>query len=198
MKAWASGAAVVCALVSAGCSAGANVSPITIGRSDTLCTDMGAFQGQAAQLEAASVQGDLTTIRTQVSGAADALAHLQADAAKLPDKVNGHLVRDDLAVAASTYSALKDALAAAKDGDPNGLTNALASVQSKEGQQFTQATGRLDAYTKKVCGLVVSSPTSTNPSSTTTQVVGPVGSTTTVPTTTVPTTGPTTTVTVTP
>jgi hypothetical protein len=178
IKAWLMGAAALSALVLAGCSGGANISPITIGSHDKLCTDVAAFQAQAAALEAESATGSLATVRSAVSAVKASLDTLQADAAKLPDKVNGHLVRDDLATAASTYSALDAALAAANPTDPNALQGALTSVLNKEGQAFTQATGRLDAYTKKVCGLVVNNPTTTTtPLSTTTTV--PTGATTT-------------------
>jgi hypothetical protein len=170
---WALAACVV-----AGCSKGATITPLTTRQTDPFCVDVTAFQAKAAALEAASTQGDLATVRTNVDAVNAALQALVTDAAKLPDKVNGHFVRDDLGVAAGTYSALKDALAGAKEGDPNALTTALASVENKEGQTFTSATGRLDAYTKKACNLVVSNPTTTLATTTTTGVVGPVGPTT--------------------
>jgi outer membrane murein-binding lipoprotein Lpp len=201
---------VVGALALAGCSSGPTIAPITIGKSDQLCTDTSTFQAQAAALEAASTTGDLTSLQKEAKATHDALAQLQTDAAKLVDKVNGHLVKDDLATAAATYAALTDALNAANPSDPNALSKALASVQAKEGQTFTQATTRLDAYTKKVCGLTTATTTTGGPTTTSTVVpVGPTGSpttttastvagsttvpSTTVPSTTVSTTSPTTT-----
>lgn len=176
--------ALVCALALSACSSGPSISPITIGRSDKLCTDIAAFQSEAAALEAASTNGDLASLQKEAKATRDALVMLQTDAAKLPDKVGGHLVKDDLATAAGTYSALVDALNAANPSDPNALSKALASVQAKEGQAFTAATTRLDAYTKKVCGLVTATTTtstsgpSTTTTSTTVVPVGPTGATT--------------------
>ncbi|MHB8467290.1 MAG: hypothetical protein ACYDD7_20950 [Acidimicrobiales bacterium] len=182
MKARVIGGAALVALVLAGCAHGPTIAPITIGLSDPLCKDSVTFQAQAAALEAASTQGDLASVHAAVTTVHTALRTLEADAAKLPDKVNGHLVKDDLGIAKATYAALDSALAAANPADSNALRNALASVQDKEGQVFTAATGRLDAYTKKVCNLVVTTPTSTvaptAPTTTSGGVVGPVPATT--------------------
>jgi hypothetical protein len=167
--------AVVAAFALAGCSSGATINPKTLGPHDKLCVDTLAFQSQAAALEQASTSGTLSDLQTVSAATRDALKGLVTDAATLPDKVNGHLVRDDLATAAATYTALAQQLQAASPSDPNAVSTALSAVQSKEGQAFTDATGRLDAYTSKVCGLSPNGPPTTAPASATSTSVAPIG-----------------------
>ncbi|GAC1537882.1 MAG: hypothetical protein NVS3B12_22380 [Acidimicrobiales bacterium] len=154
----------VAAVALTGCSRGPTVA-IGDGRGSPFCTDVGNFRNEAASLEAAATQ-DLPALRAETSKARDQLAALQREA-NPADRVNNVAVKDDLQVTVNTYTALAAGLDSADPADPNSATRALAAVQDKQGATLTKATGRLDAYTKKVCGLSVTAPTSST--------VGPAG-----------------------
>ncbi|GAC1599820.1 MAG: hypothetical protein NVS3B21_26610 [Acidimicrobiales bacterium] len=147
-----------------GCSRGPTVA-IGDGRGSPFCTDVGNFRTQASALETAATQ-DLSALRAETSKARDQLVALQKEA-NPADRVNNVAVKDDLQVTVNTYTALAAGLDGADPADPNSATKALAAVQDKQGATLTKATGRLDAYTKKVCGISVTAPTSTT--------VGPAG-----------------------
>ena len=184
-------AAAVTAIALAGCSSSAKVT-LGDGKGSPFCADVAKFQEQAHALEAAA-SGDLATLRTQADLTRDQLVALQKEA-NPADRVNGHAVKDDLAVAVDTYKALAGGLDTANASDPNAVTTVLASVKDKEGGPFTASSGRLDAYAKQACGIAVTAaststvapaPTTAAPSGSSTTAapaVGPVAATTTTST----------------
>jgi len=158
------------AIVLAGCSSGPTVT-VGDGRGSAFCTDVAKFRDQANALEAAAGK-DLASVRTQADATRDQLITLQTEA-NPADRVNGHLVKDDLQTAVDTYKALAGGLDSANASDPNAVSKVLASVQSSEGGPFTSASGRLDAYTKSACGVTVSAVTTTTVAPATTTSSGP-------------------------
>ena len=149
-------AAAVTAVALAGCSSSAKVT-LGDGKGSPFCADVAKFQEQAHALEAAST-GDLAGLRTQADATRDQLVNLQKEA-NPADRVNGHAVKDDLAVAVDTYKALASGLDSANSSDPNAVSGVLASVKDKEGGPFTSSSGRLDAYAKQACGIAVTAVT---------------------------------------
>ena len=156
----------VAAIAVAGCSSGATVT-VGDGKGSAFCNDVLKFRDQANALEAAASQG-LPALRTQADLTRDQLITLQNEA-NPADRVNGHPVKDDLQTAVTTYKALAGGLDSADPNDPAAVTKVLNGVQSSEGGAFTTATGRLDSYTQKACGVkVTAATTSTAPAPTTT------------------------------
>lgn len=177
----ASGAVAAAVLV--GCSTGP-VIHATIGRGSTFCTDLETFAALARPLGDAANQS-LSALQAQVTPVRDQLQHLY-DTAPAADNVDGHPVKTDLQTELNVYTQLVNALQAASPSDPNAVANALDKVNTQQGEALTAATGRLDSYTRTVCGVTVTTSTSspstsssTVPSSTTSTTAGGAGGATT-------------------
>ena len=163
--------AAVAVLTLAACASKASVTAVD-GPNSAFCNDMGAFQVIALGVDQAQ-SGDATAFKQQVGVVHTALVKLQGEA-NVADKVNGHLVKNDLAVLVDAYGQLVTGLGAA----PTEAA-AAAAVQAKLGGPAAAASGHLDAYAKQGCKVSATAATTT---------VAPAGGATTTPT---PQVGPT-------
>lgn len=171
MTAWLAGGVLMAAVGLTGCSKGATITGTAVGGTP-FCVDAGKFQAQAQALEAAA-GADLGTLQQQMSMTRDVLVKLQGEAPA--DKVNGHPLKGDITTVVDVYGALAAQLQGADPKDPQAVTKALAGVQAKDGESFTQAADRLDAYTKQVCKISVSAAVTTIPVGASTTSVSPIG-----------------------
>jgi len=174
MTNWLLGGAAVAGLVLAGCSSGPPIHT-TVGRPTAFCNDLANFANQVAALNNAANE-PASTLAGQVQAGQQSLVKLEGEA-PAGDTVGGHSVKADLGTEASAFAQLAARLSAASSTDPAAVKNALDNVNAQTGGSVTDATNRLDAYAKTVCGVTVGSP---NPTTTTTAApAGPTGPSTT-------------------
>ena len=172
MTNWVVGAAAVGALALVGCSTGPPIHS-ALPKGSPFCTDLGTF---ATQVEAVTANETLAQLIPQVEAVHQSLLKLQGEA-PAGDTVGGHSVRTDLGTEASAFAELSSRLNGASSTDPNAVGNALSGVNAQQGGALTDATNRLDDYSKTVCGVSAVSP---NPTTTTTPA-SPTASTTAAP-----------------
>ena len=153
--------------VLAGCASGPVIHS-TIGQGSKFCGDLSSFSLQAEELNNG---GTLAALQSEVPAVHQALVTL-AQEAPPADTVGGHLVKTDLNTEATAYGQLATALQQADPSDPNAAGDALKKVEEQSGGAVTDATGRLDDYAHKACGV---NPTSVSGASGATTPVAPAG-----------------------
>lgn len=169
------GGAVCASLAVTACSSGPPVKASTTPASP-FCHDLATFRDQIVALGNGADE-TLPALQQQVPRVHEQLVKLQAEAPGA-DTVGGHPVKADLGAVAQVYGDLAAELQNAGTTDPNAVGNALAAVQKKDGAALTDATTRLDAYTKVACHLSVA-PTPSSTSTPTSTAVAPVAPSTT-------------------
>ena len=163
---WMASVALVATL--AGCGASAVIKSTTASGSP-FCNHIGAFATQAAPLNDAAGEGRSTLLQV-LPPIVTALQSLQKEA-PAGDTVNTKPLSADIGTMARVMQDLVSELQTTTD-----VPAALSAVHTKDGQAFTDAVGRFDAYASQQCKVGQAVPTL--PSSTT---VAPTGPTTTAP-----------------
>jgi hypothetical protein len=160
---WLAGLALV-AVVLGGCAGGAVIKPPSVGPGSKFCTAVTAF-GTAADPFNNAGADNRTTLLPLVSGMATTLKSLQAQAPSA-DTVNGKSLKADIGTMATTMQDLATQLQQSTDAKVT-----LNAVNAKDGQAFTDAVGRFDAYAGTVCK--VTGPATSLATTSTTGAIGP-------------------------
>jgi hypothetical protein len=127
-----------------GCAGGAVIKPPSVNAGSKFCTDVGSFATQAIGLNDAAGESRAQLLQV-LPGTVTSLKSLQAEA-PVPDTVNGKSLKTDIGTMAGVYQDVVDALQSTSN-----VRAALSAVNTKDGQAFTDATGRFDDYAGAVC-----------------------------------------------